>query len=433
MKKQNSVKEATSSPSPVWSKLEGFIHHHIEVILQRVLEEEVTEVLGRRKSERAQGLEGATGYRNGHGKPRRVSTTAGTFTVRRPRVRDTEDRFESKVLPLFQRHTEGVGKLLPELYLHGLAEGDFDMALRALLGDGAPLSPSSIARLKGDWQTEFDAWRQRPLTGAEGEVVYLWVDGIYVKAGLEKEKAAVLVAIGALRDGRKVVLAVEAGHRESTEAWTTILRSLKTRGMGTPRMVVGDGALGVWGALANVFPEASEQRCWNHRIVNVLDRVPKKEQRQAKLILREIPYAETLAEAERLRGKFRAWCEKKGCTKAADILDTDWARMVAFYALPKEHWKHLRTTNPVESPFASVRLRTDAAKRFKKVDNANAILWKLLLVAEKNFRRLDAAHLLGEVAEGAKYENGIRIRKPEDPPATTMSAPAQPNTEKLAA
>src|SRR5688572_3930884 len=285
---------ATPSPTAVcWDNLEQFARLQIQAFLQGLLEEEVTDLLGRRKSQRRAPVSAAPAepaaseadrpaaaagpaYRNGYGKPRRLATPSGTLTVRRPRVRGLEERFESRILPLFQRRTQAVGKLLPELYLHGLSLGDFDLALRGLLGEGAPLSPSSITRLKAGWQQADEAWNRRSL--AECEVVYLWVDGIYVKAGLEKEKAALLVAVAALADGRKVVLAVQSGQRESTESWSAILRDLKKRGLACPKLVIGDGALGIWGALANVFPAAGEQRCWNHRLINVLDRVPKKDQ-----------------------------------------------------------------------------------------------------------------------------------------------------------
>lgn len=403
--------DSTFAPPPskvCWENLEQFARAKVQEFLQSVLEEEVTELLGRAKSERRAGVDPQGGYRNGHGQPRQLATTAGTITVSRPRVRGLEQQFESRILPCFRRHTQAVGELLPQLYLHGLAEGDFDLALRGLLGEGAPLSASSVARLKESWQAEYEAWKQRPLT--ELEVVYLWVDGIYVKAGLEKEKAAVLVVIAALRDGRKVILAVESGCRESTASWSAVLRDLQQRGMNCPRLVVGDGHLGIWGALANVYPEAGEQRCWNHRLVNVLDRVPKQYQAAASKLLKRIPYAPTREKAEEQRAAFRRWCEKRGCERAAEILEEDWERLVAFYGLPQEHWKHLRTTNPVESPFAAVRLRTDAAKRYKKVANATAVLWKLLLVAEKSFRKLSAPELLGEVADGAIYVDGVRIR-----------------------
>jgi transposase-like protein len=335
----------------------------------------------------------------------------GTITVRRPRVRGLEERFESRILPLFQRRTREVGEALPRLYLHGLSERDFDLALRGLLGDGAPLSASSIARLKEGWQIEYDQWRRRSLRGKE--VVYLWVDGLYVKAGLEKEKAAILVIVAGMRDGTKEVIALESGWRESVESWSQVLRGLKERGMDEPRLVIGDGHLGIWGALANVYPNSQEQRCWNHRILNVLDKVPRKEQRQARMLVTRIPYAETRDEAEGLKGKFQEWCRKRDLEKAGELLDHDWDRMVTFYSFPKEHWKHLRTINVIESPFAAVRLRTSAAKRYKRVNNATAVIWKVLLVAQKNFRKLDAPHLLAEVADGAIYLNGVRVGSKE--------------------
>jgi transposase-like protein len=389
--------------------LETFAREQIQEWVQRLLNEEVTDLLGRLKSQRRALVDDAAGYRNGHGKPRRLTLSNGTITIRRPRVRGLSERFESRILPLFKRQTQAVGDLLPELYLHGLSSGDFDLALRGLLGEAAPLSASSIERLKAAWQMEYQAWKRRPL--ADVEVVYLWVDGIYVKAGLEKEKAAVLVAIAALRDGRKVVVAVDSGARESTETWSAILRDLKSRGMNCPRLVIGDGHLGIWGALANVYPEAQEQRCWNHRVMNVLDKLPKKAQADAKALLTAIPYTATVAEAQQRKKAFQDWCDEQGYEDAGRLLDQDWERMLTFFGFPKEHWKHLRTTNVVESPFAVVRLRTSAAKRYKKVANATAVIWKTLLVAEKTFRKLNAPELLAEVAEGAVYLNGIRLRR----------------------
>jgi transposase-like protein len=370
------------------------------------LAEEVDGLLGRGRYERREAVDPAVGYRNGFGKPRRVSLSSGTLTVRRPRVRGLTEHFESRLLPAFKRRTEEVGRLLPELYLHGLALGDFDLALRGLLGDGAPLSAASIARLKAGWQAEYELWRTRAV--ADLEVVYLWVDGIYVKAGLEKDKAAMLVVLAGLRDGRKVILAVESGYRESTESWAALLRDLKRRGLRAPKLVIGDGHLGIWGALTAIFPEAAEQRCWNHRIMNVLDKLPRTRQAEARSLLTKIPYATTREEAERQKQAFQAWCAKRGLAEVGRRLDRDWERMVTFYQFPQEHWKHLRTTNPVESPFAAVRLRTAAAKRFKKVENATAVIWKTLLVAEHTFRRLDAPELLPDVAHGVEYVNGVR-------------------------
>jgi putative transposase len=406
MKHDNTLEAAASTPS--WETLESFARHAVQQLLQHVLEAEVDQLLGRKRSERRSAVDPQSGYRNGYGKPRKLALSNGTIMVRRPRVRGLEERFESRILPLFKRRTQEVGNLLPELYLHGLAERDFDLALRGLLGDGAPLSPASIARLKTAWQTEYEVWKSRPLHDLE--VVYLWVDGIYVKAGLEKDKAALLTVIAALRDGRKVVLTVTSGQRESIEGWSAILRDLKARGLNTPNLVVGDGNLGIWGALANVFPEAKEQRCWNHRIMNIMDQVPKKQQPEARQLVTKIPYAGTREQAEKLKRDFQAWCRKRNLEAAAKRLDDDWERMMTFYGFPKEHWQHLRTTNVVESPFAVVRLRTTAAKRYKKVANATAVIWKTLMVAEKSFRRLNAPELLADVANRAIYVNGVRAK-----------------------
>lgn len=403
--REQSTERVTPS-SPTWETVESWARTKIQGWFQDLLEAEVTEVLGREKSIRRPAVDATAGYRNGQGKPRQVAMMSGTITVRRPRVRGLTERFESRLLPLFQRRTMAVSGLLPELYLHGLAERDFDLALRGFLGEGAPLSASSIARLKTAWEAEYDRWRSASL--ADLEPVYLWVDGIYVKAGLEQEKAAMLVVIAALGTGEKRVLAVESGARESTASWSKMLRDLMARGLRCPKLVVGDGHLGIWGALANVFPAAREQRCWNHRIVNVLDKLGKKAQGQAKILLTEIAYAASREEACRLKKAFDKWCKKHGHPAAAAILAEDWDRMVAFFDFPHAHWKHLRTTNPVESPFAAVRLRTSAAKRYKKVERATAVIWKTLLVAEKNFRLLDAPELLRDVLNGTTYVNGVK-------------------------
>ena len=304
-------------------------------------------------------MDSVEGYRNGYGKPRRLAMNSGTITLRRPRVRGVEERLESRVLPLFARRTKELGALLPELYLHGLAEGDFELAMRGLLGEGAPLSKSSIRRLRAGWTAE--------------------------------------------------VLALRSGYRESVESWSEVLRDLKARGIEAPRLLMADGNAAIWGAVRQVWPEAGEQRCWNHKMRNVLDRLPQREQSEAKDLLRTVVYAPSRAEAVKAREvfarRYRPWYPK-----AVDVLEDDWERMVAFYDFPEDHWKHLRTTNVVESPFAALRLRTTAAKRFKRIESAGreaaALIWKLLLVAEKRFRRLDAPHLLKDVFEGRKFEDG---------------------------
>ena len=274
------------------------------------------------------------------------------------------------------------------------------------MGEEAPISASTVARLKERWNAELAEWRARPLDDLE--VAYMWVDGVYVKAGLEREKAAILVVMAALSDGSKVVLSVVPGYRESTRSWSEVLRDLRDRGLNCPRLVVGDGHLGIWGALRNVWPEAGEQRCWNHKILNVLDKLPKRQHDQARLMLRNIPYAETRAEAERLRKVFTRWCGDHSYETAREAIERDWERMVTFYDYPREHWRHLRTTNPVESPFAALRLRTDAARRYKRVDRAIAVIWKMLMVAEKRFRRLQAPAAAGGADGGRPPRGPIR-------------------------
>jgi transposase-like protein len=397
------TQEAGAVSTPRWETLEAWTRARIQEEIQAVLEEEVTELLGRMKSARRAPVDAAVGYRNGYGKPRRLGLSNGTITVRRPRVRGLEERFESRILPLFKRRTEEVGALLPELYLHGLAQGDFELALRGLLGDGAPLSPSSIARLRAQWQLDYEGWTQRRLEAQD--VVYLWADGLYVKAGLEREKAALLVVIGAFADGRKEVLAITPGYRESTQSWAAVLRDLTARGLSRPQLVIADGHLGIWAALAQVWPEVAEQRCWNHKLLNVLDQLPQKVQAEARAVLKQMPYAPSRAEAVRRRDAF-AKRYRRWYPKAVEILEDDWERLVTFYQFPEAHWRHLRTTNVVESPFAAVRLRTSAAKRFKKVTNATAVIWRVLMVAERRFRKLNAPEWLAAVARGERCVDG---------------------------
>jgi|TARA_B100000959_G_scaffold264930_1_gene305919 transposase-like protein len=393
---------------PTFATLEEWTRSQVQELMQSVLEEEVTHVLGRARYERQALLDAPRGHRNGYGKPRKLSFTSGTIDVKRPRVRGLDERFESAILPLFARRTQEVGQLLPELYLHGLSQGDFELALRGLLGEGAPLSPSSIARLRDKWIVEYNAWRTRRLD--DRELVYAWADGIYIKAGLEKEKAALLVVIGAMSDGRKEILTIVPGYRESTESWTDVLRDLRDRGLTAPVLLAADGHLGIWAGLAEIWPHTAEQRCWNHRILNVLNKLPKTVQAEARGLLTQIPYAPTRQEAKKRRDQF-AKRFRGQYPDAAALLERDWDRMVTFYDYPEAHWQHLRTTNVIESPFASVRLRTDAAKRYKKVANATALIWRVLMVAEKRFRKLNAPHLMTDVYAGERYEDGAPVEQ----------------------
>src|SRR5438093_3309465 len=272
-------RERVESKEVCYRELEEFARGKIREHLQDLLEQEVTEWLGRGKSERRGNPKEQPGYRNGYGKKRRFTLSLGTIEIRRPRVRNLDERFISKVLPLFKRQTKEVRDLVPELYLHGLASGDFELALRGLLGEGAPLSATSLQRLKEKWQGEYEQWKGALIT--ETDWAYFWADGIYVKAGLGKEKAALLVVIGVERDGSKRFLALEPGYRESKESWALVLRQLKLRGVKSARLFVGDGNLGLWAGVGEVYPQAQEQLCWNHKMLNVIDAVSKKEQEGA--------------------------------------------------------------------------------------------------------------------------------------------------------
>jgi transposase-like protein len=407
--RQQTTPEEISSINP-YEALESWARANVQDFIQGLLEQEVNEFIGRLKSERHVGS-GRRVYRNGHGKIRNFGMMGGTIQIRRPRIRNSEERFESRIIPLFRRKSKELGAMLPELYLHGLAKGDFELALRGLLGDGAPLSRSSIERLKASWQLEREEWKNRDLS--ELEIVYIWADGLYVKAGIEDQKAALLVIIGATTDGKKVLLACESGQRESKEAWILIIRDLIARGLRLPKLTVADGHLGIWAALGELHPNGGEQRCWNHKICNVLDKLPKKEQPAAKQLLRSMGYAESRAECEKQRDRFISRY-RKNYPRATETLLNDWNRLVSLYAFPKEHWVHLRTTNIVESPFDMIRLRTNAARRFRRVENATSIIWKLLMLAERAWRSLKGAELLRDVYDGKKFVDGKIVKKAEN-------------------
>ena len=389
-----------------YGELEEFARGKIREHLQDLLEQEVSEWLGREKSERKVSPFEQPGYRNGYGKTRRFTMSLGTVEIRRPRVRNLDERFVSKVLPMFKRQTEAVRGLIPELYLHGLASGDFELALRHLLGEGAPLSASSVQRLKEKWQGEYEQWKSTAIE--EKEWAYLWADGIYVKAGIGKEKAALLVVIGVQKDGQKRFLALEPGYRESKESWALVLRQLKTRGVKSARLFIGDGNLGLWAAVGEVYPQAQEQLCWNHKMLNVIDAVSHKEQAEVRKHLIAMMYAESREQALKERKKFEHTFRHN--PKATKTVVENWERLTSYYDFPREHWKHLRTSNVVESPFSRVRLRTTASRRFKSQINATCLIWKTLMVAEMSFRKLNAPHLVEKVAEGKKYDNGKEVR-----------------------
>jgi transposase-like protein len=321
-------------------------------------------------------------------------------------------KFTSKILPPYLRRSKAVSEVLPVLYLRGLSTGDFREGLAGLLGENASgLSPSAITRLTAAWQEEYRAWRTGSLK--DRDYVYVWVDGVHFNVRLEDERLAALVVIGARQDGTKELVALEDGYRESTESWLSLLRDLKARGMQAPVVAVGDGALGFWAALREVFPETREERCWVHKIANVLDKLPKSLQPRAKAALHEMMNAPTKKECEKLVGEFAAEYEAK-YPKAAKTLETESEKLMTHFELPAEHWKHLRTTNPIESTFATVRLRQRVTKGAGSRAAGLAMAHRLLLLAERSWRRLDGQELLPLVRAGVKFKDGVRIEREED-------------------
>jgi putative transposase len=354
--------------------------------------------------------------RNGKAKLRMVTCGAGAIEVRAPRVNDRRldadgqrQRFTSQILPPYMRRSPKVAEVLPVLYLRGLSTGDFQPALAALLGaDAAGLSATNITRLTAVWETEYRQFRKRNMDKCN--YVYVWADGIHFNVRLEDDRLCTLVLIGARPDGCKELIALEDGYRESSESWATLLRDLTQRGMQAPVVAVGDGALGFWAALREVWPKTREQRDWCHKIANVLDKLPKRLQPKAKRDLREIMYAETRSQAEQDMDRFLAEFAPK-YDKAADCLAKDRAVLLTHFDFPAAHWKHLRTSNPIESVFATVRLRQRITKGAGTRTKALTMAFKLIEMAEARWRKLDAAHLLPLVRTGLKFVDGVQLER----------------------
>ena len=351
--------------------------------------------------------------RNGRARARKVTCGAGTLEVSAPRVHDKRvdatgqpQRFTSRILPPYMRRSPKVAEVLPILYLRGLSTGDFREALPVLLGDDAAgLSATNIARLTAVWEEDYRRFRQRDL--ADRDYVYVWVDGIHFNIRLEDDRLCTLVMIGVRPDGTKELVALEDGYRESTDSWATVLRDLQRRGMRAPVGAVGDGALGFWAAVREVWPETRELRDWCHKMGNVLDKLPKRLQPKAKRALREIMYAETRAQAEEALDAFVAAYHAK-YPKAAACLDTDRERLLTHFDFPAEHWQHVRTSNVIESPFATVRLRQRVTKGAGSRTKELLMAYKLLEMAQQRWRRLNGAHLLPLVRAGVTFIDGVR-------------------------
>ncbi|WP_322770026.1 IS256 family transposase [Frankia sp. Cr1] len=355
--------------------------------------------------------------RNGHAQPRQVMTAAGAVEVRAPRVNDKRvdavtgerARFSSAILPPWCRKSPRISEVLPLLYLHGLSGGDFVPALEQFLGSSAGLSAATITRLTKTWQDDYRAFADRDLSSVD--YVYLWADGIHVNVCLDEEKLCLLVLVGVRADGRKELIAIVDGYRESTGSWADLLRDCARRGMSAPVLAVGDGALGFWGALREVFPEAKEQRCWFHKIGNVLSALPKSAHPGAKKALAEIYNAEDKTHAEQAARAFVAAYGAK-FSKATGKITGDLEVLLAFYDYPAEHWIHLRTTNPIESTFATVRHRTKVTKGPGSRAAGLAMAFKLIESAQARWRAVNAPHLVALVRAGATFVNGQLVERP---------------------
>jgi putative transposase len=357
--------------------------------------------------------------RNGHAEARSLVTGAGPLEVRAPRVNDRRidevtgerRRFASSILPPWARKSPKVAEVLPLMYLHGMSSGDFVPALEDFFGSAAGLSASVITRLTTDWQRERDQFAHRSLK--DRDYVYLFADGVHFNVRLEEARLCALVIVGVRRDGTKELVSISDGHRESTESWADVLRGLKRRGMTAPVLAVGDGALGFWGALAEVFPDTVQQRCWVHKMANVMNALPKSAQPAARAALKEVRDAEDREHAEKALERFAKDYEAKW-SKAVEKVTKDRDALLAFFDFPAEHWVHLKTTNPIESTFATVRLRTKVTKGPGSRAAGLAMAYKLIESAQTRWRAVNAPELVALVRAGAKFEKGVMVERSEE-------------------
>jgi transposase-like protein len=353
--------------------------------------------------------------RNGYLPEREITTGIGPVKVQQPRVRDRRpadqaEPFSSKILPPYLRKTKSIEELLPWLYLKGVSTGDFSEALTALLGPEAPgLSATTITRLKGVWEAEYDQWSKRSLEGKQ--YVYVWADGVHFNIRLEEDRQCILVLMGATADGKKELIAVVDGYRESEQSWLGLLLDVKARGLVIePKLAIGDGALGFWKALPQVYSSTQEQRCWTHKTANVLDKLPKRLQPEAKQKLHDIWMADTKQHANEAFDLFVKTYQAK-YPKAVECLVKDREVLLAFYDFPAEHWIHLRTTNPIESTFATVRLRTKKTKGSGSRKACLTMVYKLMESASKKWRQLNGSGLMPDVIQGVRFVDGVRAKE----------------------
>lgn len=384
------------------SYVDELARSQVQTGLQRALEEERDEIVGRSWHDHHQ--EGMPQqYRNGYGRPRCLTCGCGQVALEMPRLREA---YDSKIVAKYERLTPALQQLIPQLYLHGLATGDFQQAFGWLWGDDVPLSGPSIVRLKAQWEGDYKRWKDQPL---EEEYLYLWADGIYPKAGAVDESLALLTVLGVDRQGRKKLLAIVEGYRESEESWTDLLKDLKRRGVKWIGLVIGDGIEGLWKAVREVFPKSKRQRCWVHKMRNVMDKVPKKAHEEVLEHLRLIYHAKSYKDAQVLKQDFiRRY--RSPYPKAVQSLEEAGEALFTYFRFPQQHWVHLKTTNPIESLFATVRIRTQAARRMRTRVAAVCLVFQLLKTSEQRLRRIRTYTIVADTIDNLRAQN-IRGRR----------------------
>jgi transposase-like protein len=395
----DAVEQASQEVAPT---LDSLAREGARRMLAAALELEVAEYITRHASCRDDAGHRRV-VRNGKAQARTVLIGGLPVAVQAPRVADrrTGQRFTSQILPPYLRRSERLEETLPLLYLRGLSTGDFAPVLTELFGEAARgFSPTNIVRLKESWEQEYRTWKQRDL--CDTDYVYVWADGVNFPIRLEEDRLTCLVLVGVRRDGSKELIALEDGYRESTEAWAALLRGLKQRGMPAPALAVGDGALGFWEALAAVYTETAQQRCWVHKLRNVLDKLPKRLQEAAKTLLHAAMYAERRASADQAREQFRTVYGGK-YEKAVQCLEEDWDELLTHFAFPKEHWRHLISTNVIESVFSPAKVRTRKTKGAGSRQAGLGMAFKLVETAQRRWRKVNAPHLVRLVREGVRF------------------------------
>ena len=394
----------------VGRSLDGIAREGARRLLVQALEEEVSEYIERHRCERdEQGR--ALVVRNGRARGRKITMGCGTVEIESPRVNDKRvlggerQRFTSGILPPYMRRSPKVSEVLPVLYLRGLSTNDFEPTLKELLGEEASgLSATAISRLTAKWQSEYEAFRKRDLSGED--YLYVWVDGVHFNVRLEDDRLCTLVVLGVRADGTKELLAVEDGYRESKESWGSVLRDLKSRGMNPPVVAIGDGALGFWAAARDVWPQTRQQLCWVHKLANVLDKLPKRLHGRAKRALHEVMRAATKEQAEEASRRFETEFGAKYPKAVASLVDHQ-EKLLTFFEFPAAHWDHIRTVNPIESAFATVKLRQRVTKGAGSRSKALLMAFKLLDMASHRWRRIKAPGLVARVLEGEIFVDGL--------------------------